>query len=234
MWWRCWRLLIALTGTAMEYLTPVGARTRSFKEFMEEWVVDQFMKDLADFGLERPWFWDLFVEELDDAHHSFQLGLYVYRTTLWFDIARPDPAERAWLADKYPDWPEVYAPFWDRLDRAWDSDGEAGTLEFALPALCNLCQLPTLFVRPGRNTACTAERDGRRYVFCSEPCRWIFEQEATRFADHASVVDRIVAGVAPGKLTDLHEWMGLDAPTETGKDLRRGLDPWRLEPVPTG
>ena len=26
MWWRCWRLLIALTGTAMEYLTPVRAR----------------------------------------------------------------------------------------------------------------------------------------------------------------------------------------------------------------
>jgi toluene monooxygenase system protein A len=234
MWWRCWRLLIALTGTAMEYLTPVRARTRSFKEFMQEWVVDQFMKNLADFGLERPWFWDLFIEELDDAHHSFQLGLYAYRTTLWFDIARPDAAERAWLADKYPEWPEVYGPFWDRLDRAWESDGEAGTLEFALPALCNLCQLPTLFVRPGRNTACTAEREGRRYVFCSEPCRWIFEQEATRFADHTSVVDRIVAGVAPGKLTDLHEWMGLHAPTETGKDLRRGLDPWRLEPVPTG
>jgi toluene monooxygenase system protein A len=46
------------------------------------------------------------------------------------------------------------------------------------------------------------------------------------------VVDRIVAGEAPGKLTDLHTWMGLQAPVETGKDLRRGLDPWRLDPVP--
>src|SRR5437868_5959608 len=234
MWWRCWRLLIALTGSAMEYLTPLRARTHSFKEFMEEWVVDQFMKNLADFGLERPWFWELFVEELDYAHHSFQLGLYAYRTTLWFDIARPDAADRVWLAGKYPHWSEVYAPFWDRLERAWASGGETDTLEYALPALCNLCQLPTLFVRPGRNTACTTERDGRRYLFCSEPCRWIFEQEPARFARHATVVDRIVAGTAPGKLTDLHEWMGLDAPAETGKDLRRGLDPWRLEPVPTG
>jgi toluene monooxygenase system protein A len=25
----------------------------------------------------------------------------------------------------------------------------------------------------------------------------------------------------------------LKAPLETGKDLRRGLDPWRLDPVPT-
>jgi len=74
---------------------------------------------------------------------------------------------------------------------------------------------------------------GRRYLFCSEPCRWIFEQESSRFADHNSVVDRIVAGEAPGKLTDLHRWMGLEAPVETGKDLRRGLDPWRLDPVPT-
>jgi toluene monooxygenase system protein A len=73
----------------------------------------------------------------------------------------------------------------------------------------------------------------RRYLFCSEPCRWIFRQETARFADHKSVVDRIVAGEAPGKLTDLHEWMGLKAPVETGKDLRRGLDPWRLDPIPT-
>ena len=35
-----------------------------------------------------------------------------------------------------------------------------------------------------------------------------------------------------GKLIDLHRWMGLQAPVESGKDLRRGLDPWRLDPVP--
>ena len=105
-------------------------------------------------------------------------------------------------------------------------------MAYALPALCNLCQLPTVFVRPGRNTACTAEANGRRYLFCSEPCRWIFLQELHRFAGHKSVVDRIVAGTAPGKLTDLHRWMGLEVPIETGKDLRRGLSPWRLDPVP--
>jgi hypothetical protein len=47
------------------------------------------------------------------------------------------------------------------------------------------------------------------------------------------VVDRIVAGEAPGKLIDLQEWMGLAAPGENGKDLRRGRDPWRLDPIPT-
>ena len=89
-----------------------------------------------------------------------------------------------------------------------------------------------MFVRPGHNTACTAEANGRRYLFCSEPCRWIFLREIDRFDGHKSVVDRIVAGTAPGKLTDLHRWMGLEVPVELGKDLRRGLSPWRLESIP--
>ena len=54
MWWRCWRLFLALSGTAMEYLAPLHARTRSFKEFMTEWVTEQFMKNLAEFDLEKP------------------------------------------------------------------------------------------------------------------------------------------------------------------------------------
>jgi toluene monooxygenase system protein A len=232
MWWRCWRLLIALTGTAMEYLTPLRARTRSFRQFMEEWVIDQFMKSLAEFGLERPWFWELFLEELDFAHHSLQLGLYAYRTTLWFDVAAPNAEERLWLAGAYPEWDKTFGSLWGDVDRSWQTEGEPGTLAYALPALCNLCQLPTVFVRPGHNTACTAEVGGRRYLFCSEPCRWIFSQELDRFAGHESIVDRIVAGAAPAKLTDLHRWMGLEAPVETGKDLRQGLNPWRLEPVP--
>ena len=231
MWWRCWRLFLALSGTAMEYLAPLHARTRSFKEFMTEWVTEQFMQNLAEFDLRKPWFWDLFIEELDYAHHSFQLGLYTYRTTLWFDVAMPDADEREWLNAKYPRWDETYGGLWAQLERRWEAGGEASTLSYGLPALCNLCQLPALFIRPGRNTACTLDLAGRRYLFCSEPCRWIFEQEASRFAAHASVVDRIVAGEAPGKLTDLHGWMGLAAPVETGKDLRRGLDPWRLDPV---
>ena len=231
--WRSWRLIIGLTGTSMDYLTPLRARTRSFKEFMEEWIIDQFSKALAGFGLERPWFWERFEEELDWVHHSFQLGLYVLRTTLWFDVGMPDEQEREWLCEKYPGWGETFGPIWAQLERAWRRDGEASTLSYALPVICNLCQLPTMSIRPGHNTACTLAANGRKYVFCSEPCRWIFEQELGRFAGHFSLLDRIAIGSAPGKLTDLHKWMGLDAPTEVGKDLRRGIDPWRLDPVPT-
>ena len=232
MWWRSWRVLIALTGTSMEYLTPVAVRTKSFRQFMEEWIIDQFMKNLAEFGLSRPWFWDLFLEELDFAHHSLQLGLYAYRPTLWFDVAMPDQEQRAWLSTAYPQWEETFGFFWDDIDRSWQTKGEPETLEYALPALCNLCQLPTVFVRPGHNTACTATESGRSYLFCSEPCRWIFLQETSRFGGHRSVVDRVVAGSAPPGLTDLFRWMSLEVPTETGRDLRRGLDEWRLNPVP--
>ena len=211
MWWRCWRLFLALTGTAMEYLTPLDARTRSFKEFMEEWVTEQFMKNLAEFDLERPWFWDLFVEELDYAHHSFQLGLYTYRTTLWFDVAMPDDAEREWLNAKYPDWEDdLRTAVGSARATAGRHGGESSTLAYALPALCNLCQLPTLFVRPGRNTACTLEIDGRQLsVLLRAVPLDLRAKRVPRFADHKSVVDRIVVGEAPGKLTDLHEWMGL-------------------------
>jgi toluene monooxygenase system protein A len=233
MWWRSWRLFIPLTGAAMEYLTPLRARTRSFKEFMEEWVIDQFSKSLAAYGLKRPWFWDLFIEELDWAHHSFQLGLYAYRTTLWFDVPMPDQQEREWLGQKYPGWGATFGPIWERLRREWDRDGEAATMAYALPVICNLCQLPTVFIRPGHNTACTLKAGERKYVFCSEPCRWIFEQEQARFAGHLSLADRIATGLAPAKLTALHRWMGLNPPVDTGKDLQRGLDQWRLEPVPT-
>jgi toluene monooxygenase system protein A len=200
---------------------------------MEEWVMDQFMKNLEEFGLDRPWFWDTFVEELDYAHHSLQLGLYRYRTTLWFDVASPNAAEREWLQEKYPEWRTTFEPMWDRIETAWLTGGEAATMSYALPAICNLCQLPALFMRPGGNTACTFRHAGRTYLFCSEPCRWIFQQQSDRFASHRSVVDRVLTGEAPGDLLDLHAWMGLVGPADMGQDLRRGLEEWRMEPVPT-
>ena len=60
--WRSWLLFAVVTGFAMDYLTPLEHRTASFKEFMEEWVVDQFLRTLEELGLERPWYWDTFLE----------------------------------------------------------------------------------------------------------------------------------------------------------------------------
>ncbi len=52
--WRSWLLFAVVTGFAMDYLTPLEHRTSSFKEFMHEWVLDQFLRSLDEFGLEAP------------------------------------------------------------------------------------------------------------------------------------------------------------------------------------
>jgi toluene monooxygenase system protein A len=232
MWWRSWRILLATTGTAMDYLTPVSVRSKSFREFVEEWVIEQYMRNLEEFNLELPWFWPTFLDELDYAHHGLQLAFYTYRTTLWFDQPSPSEPERAWLRAKYPTWESTYQPFWDRIEDAWQRYGEPASLAYGLPGICNLCQLPTTFAAPARNTACTMRHRGRTYLFCSEPCRWIFEQQADRFAGHRSVVDRVIAGEAPSDPIALHAWMGHETPASMGRDLRRGLAQWRFEPVP--
>ena len=52
--WRSWLLFAVVTGFAMDYLTPLEHRTSSFKEFMHEWVLDQFLRSLDEFGLRAP------------------------------------------------------------------------------------------------------------------------------------------------------------------------------------
>ncbi len=118
-------------------------------------MVQQYMRNLEEFGLELPWFWSTFLDELDDAHHSLQLALYSTRTLLWFDEPSPSEPDRAWLRAKYPTWEATYAPIWDQIEHEWAQHGEAASLAYALPGICNLCQLPTVFASPKRDTVCT-------------------------------------------------------------------------------
>jgi len=37
-----------------DYLTALDQRPYSFKEFMEEWIIDQFLRTLDEFGLKKP------------------------------------------------------------------------------------------------------------------------------------------------------------------------------------
>ena len=69
-------------------------------------------------------------------------------------------------------------------------------------------------------------RDNKKYIFCSEPCQWIFEQEPARYADHHDIVKRILAGEAPANLIELvRTYFGLTR-HEWGKDVRGGAYPW--------
>jgi toluene monooxygenase system protein A len=63
------------------------------------------------------------------------------------------------------------------------------------------------------------------YIFCSEPCRWVFQREPERYAAHRDVVKRILAGDAPANLLELLRHFGLSKES-WGKDMQRGDYPW--------
>lgn len=227
--WRSWQLFSVVTGFTMDYLTPLAHRTTSFAEFVHEWVLGQFGRSLDELGLARPWYWDSFVRSIDHYHHMVYASAYTYRATVWFDFVLPGPAERAWLLRKYPDsWPEL-DPIWQRITEAWRAAPPGLDLavhSMAIPTFCNLCQLVLCHGTPSDNHATVVDRDGARYVFCSEPCRWIFEREPERYAGHRDLVKRVLEGEAPGNLVEmLTRYCGLEYET-WGKDAFAGVYDW--------
>jgi toluene monooxygenase system protein A len=227
--WRTWRLFDILTGTAMDYYTPLEHRRTSFKEFILEWVADQFERSIEDHGLKLPWYWDIFLKELEYNHHSYHMGIWFWRPTVWFDpAAGVSPEERKWLVSKYPDWEESFGHMWDVITENIRSGKEERTLPQTFPVMCNICQLPvssrtnwTTWDREGGLVdwhALTHDHNGRRYFFCSEPCKWIFETGIEKYAPHMTLVDRFLAGqIDPPDLNGAINYMGI-TPEVAGKD----------------
>lgn len=227
--WRNWLLFSIVTGFTMDYLTPLAQRTHSFKEFVEEWILDQYLRSLQEHGMKRPWYWDQFLESMDVYHHMVYASAYTYRATVWFDFAAPGPDERAWLRQKYPKhWDDLDA-VWAQVTRRWeqaDPGNDFAVHGTAIVGFCDLCQLVLCNGTPKHNTASTLERAGRKYIFCSEPCRGIFEREPERYAEHKDVVKRVLAGEAPANLISmLLQYFGLTHET-WGKDITGGRYPW--------
>ena len=59
--WVSARLFAVLTGPGMDYYTPLPMRRQSYAEFMQEWIAGQFVDQLHDYGLKKPWYWDEFM-----------------------------------------------------------------------------------------------------------------------------------------------------------------------------
>jgi toluene monooxygenase system protein A len=96
----------------------------------------------------------------------------------------------------------------------------------AIVTFCNLCQLVLSEGTPAKNSATNIVHDGAKYIFCSEPCRWIFERERGRYAGHRDIVKRVLAGEAPANMAAiLTRYFGLRFET-WGKDAFRGDYPW--------
>ena len=77
--WRVWRLFSITVGIPMDYYIPLEQRHMSFKEFMHEWVINQWERQVQDLGLERPWYWDIFLLDIDNHHHCQQGGIWSWR-----------------------------------------------------------------------------------------------------------------------------------------------------------
>jgi toluene monooxygenase system protein A len=226
--WRSWLFFAVVTGFAMDYLTPLEHRGQSFKEFVQEWVLDQFLRSLEDVGLERPWYWDQFVAGLDHYHHMVYASAYTYRGTVWFDMEMPGPGERAWLAEKYPETWSLYDPIWENVAARWKKSGpgvEWYTHGATPVTFCALCQLVLCGGTPRENAAVSLVHEGKRLWFCSAPCAWIFGKEPERYGSHKDLVQRIIAGEAPANLIELvRDYFGLEL-DQRGKDVRGGRYP---------
>ena len=196
---------------------------------MEEWVIDQFLDSLSEYGLSRPWYWNTFLESLDYYHHMVYASAYTYRSTVWFDFVLPGPRERAWLKQKYPQSWDEFDPIWAQITKRW-SETTPGN-DFAvhgtsIVGFCSLCQLVLCGGTPTRNTAMVLELAGEKRIFCSQPCRAIFEADPERYAGHKDVVRRVLAGQAPPNLIALlRGYFGLDHDT-WGKDAHGGVYPF--------
>ncbi len=199
----------------MDYNTPLEHRKQSFKEFMQEWIVGQFERALIDLGLDLPWYWDKMIAEFDYQHHAYQMGLWFWRPTLWWNpAAGVTPECREWLEEKYPGWNASFGKAWDVITENILNGHPELTAPETLPIVCNMSQIPICAI-PGDGWNVKdypLEYEGRVYHFNSEIDRWIFEQEPKRYQGHMTLVDRFLARrIQPPDLMGALAYMSLGA-----------------------
>ncbi|MDL5159794.1 toluene monooxygenase [Actinomycetospora termitidis] len=221
--WGSARAFSALTGPAMDYYTPLEHRKQSYREFMEEWIVDQFVRTIEDYGLKKPWFWDEFMRGLDTWHHSLHMGLWFWRPTIWWrPKAGVSKDERDWLREKYPNWEQTYGDKWDVIIDNVNANNVEATLPATLPYLCSLCHLPCCNPTQSRDGSWRVRNkplsyDGKTYHFCSNGCRQIWWKDRDN-VNHETLVDRFLAGqIQPMDVGGLLNYMSM-TPDVMGDD----------------
>ena len=220
--WRMWRLFAVTVGIPMDYYIPLDQRHMSFKEFMHEWIIRQYDRQVRDLGLETPWYWDLLKDDIENHHHCQQGGIWSWRPTVWWNPpGAVGPRERDWLEEKYPGWNDSFGTYWDVITDNLLHGREEKTHPECIPIICNMCQIP-ISNRPGeawKARALQLEHEGRRYNFCTEPCRWIFTTDPERYKHHLTIVDRMYSGeIDPPTLDNVLTYMGIGVVSEGGHD----------------
>jgi toluene monooxygenase system protein A len=221
---RAWRIFAVVSGLSMDYYTPVEHRKHSFREFAQEFIVNQFQRALLDMGLDLPWYWDILMKETETIHHAYHIGIWTWRPTVWWNpAAGVKPEDREWLEEKYPGWNVTFGRCWDVITDNLRAGKTELTLPETLPVVCNMSGIPICGV-PGDRWQLQdypLEHEGRTYHFGSEIDRWIFQQDPSRYRDHMSLVDRFLAGkIQPMNLMGALQYMGL-GPGECGEDAHQ-------------
>lgn len=187
--WLSWRRMGILAGLSLDYRTPLEGRVISFGEFMREWIGVQFKRQLADYGIELPWFWRYWEEETNWFHHAIALILYLSRRMQNSHVRGPTPDERRWFNEKYPGWDEMFGRYWDLIANNWIEGKIPQSLVGYLS--CNVCGT-SIVGKPGRPPLYQKELGGRVYHFCSPVCMWIFEEEIERWRGYLTFTDRLL------------------------------------------
>lgn len=218
--WRCWKLFCVLTGIPMDYYMPLEMREGSWKEFMVEWIVNQFERNLRDLGLKTPWYWDYFLDDMNEEHHGQHIGTYSWRPTLWWNpTAGVTPDERDWLEDKYPGWNDTFGKAWDVVIDNMKNNRFDRTVPGTLPVICNLSHLPCVGIPFQTTKIESLSYKGRTYHFGSKVDRWIFEQDPERYASGTTIVDRLLMGkIDPPTIEGVLAYMGLGKVSDPADD----------------
>jgi toluene monooxygenase system protein A len=211
--WRNWHLFSILTGVSMDYLTAADQRSGSFKEFMEEWIVDQFFHTLDEFGLKKPCYWDMFLDELEIYHHMIYASAYTYR--------------------QYTGNVPSTGMTWTQCGNASESDGrmsvgadkESSALGTVLPAFCDLCQLPLApelptIIRP------TSYRTGAKTMFSALNHVAGSLPQAQEIRESRGPGKRVLTGEAPADFMALLTDYFRLTPDKLGKDVYAGDYEW--------
>ncbi|MCK2239043.1 MULTISPECIES: toluene monooxygenase [unclassified Crossiella] len=217
MFWLAARAFAALTGPVMDYYSPLDSRTHCYREFIEEWVVGQYKRSLADYGIGTPWYWDDFMQGLDTWHHGMHLGFWLLRPTVWWNSpAGVSDDERDWLREKYPDWQNLFGAKWDLMATNLQNGVSAAGGLTTLPWLCSNCHLPNLCPTRGYDGRrlvrdWSLRHNGRTHHFCSRACRqyWWDDRDTLNLN---TLTDRLLFGeIQPPDLPGVLAYMGLDA-----------------------
>lgn len=232
--WRMWKSYSLFSGVPMDYGIPLDKRDRSFKEYITEFVIEQFERQIIDLGLDRPWYWDELLADTETHHHNQHLALWTWRKSIyWNPAAGVSPDERDWLERKYPGWNDTYGRYWDVVTENARAGRFSATEGKGMPCLCNMCQHSITGMGGTRWDARVYQTtyNERRFNFCGKVCQWIFELDPERYADSETLVDRIYSGEIDTSTPEgLLKYMGIGVISEGGKDAtdfawaRKGRD----------